>query len=53
MVQVQPYTVFEDLPGGVELRHYPAHKLVSVDVESSFSQAGEVGFQPLVSTYLE
>ena len=48
MVQVQPYTVFEDLPGGVELRHYPAHKLVSVDVESSFSHAGEVGFQPLV-----
>ena len=49
MVQVQPYTVLDDLPGGAELRHYPAHSLVSIDVQSSFSQAGNLGFQPLVS----
>ena len=49
VVASQPYTILEELPGGVELRHYPAHTLISVEVEGPFQSAGNAGFRPLVS----
>lgn len=49
MVNAQPYTILEELPGGVEIRHYPAHTLISVDVQAPFQNAGNAGFRPLVS----
>ena len=49
MVNAQPYTILEELPGGVEIRHYPAHTLISVDVQGPFQNAGNAGFRPLVS----
>ena len=49
MVQTQPYTILEELSGGVEVRHYPAHTLISVEVEAPFQNAGNLGFRPLVS----
>lgn len=48
MVERQPYEVLHGLGGGVEVRHYPAHRVVSVDVRAGFEQAGNLGFQPLV-----
>ena len=48
MAKQQPYTVVETLPAGVEIRHYPAHTLISVDVSSDFGSAGSRGFGPLV-----
>jgi len=49
VVASQPYTILEELRGGVELRHYPAHTLISVEVEAPFRNAGTAGFRPLVS----
>jgi len=49
MVKSQPYTILDELPGGVEIRHYPAHTLISVDVDGPFQNAGNAGFRPLVS----
>jgi hypothetical protein len=49
VVASQPYTILEELRGGVEVRHYPAHTLISVDVEAPFQNAGTAGFRPLVS----
>lgn len=49
MVKAQPYTILEELSGGVEVRHYPAHTLISVDVAAPFHNAGNAGFRPLVS----
>jgi len=48
MAKQQPYTVVETLPAGVEIRRYPAHTLISVDVSSDFGSAGSRGFGPLV-----
>jgi len=48
MVQSQRYTIVDELPGGVEVRQYPAHTLISVDVSSDFGTAGNRGFGPLV-----
>ena len=48
MVASQPYTILEELSGGVEVRHYPAHTLISVDVAAPFQNAGNAGFRPLV-----
>ena len=49
VVASQPYTILEELSGGVELRHYPAHTLISVEVAGPFENAGTAGFRPLVS----
>ena len=49
MVASQPYTILEELSGSVEVRHYPAHILISVDVAGPFQNAGNAGFRPLVS----
>jgi len=49
MVKAQPYTILEELSGGVEVRHYPAHTLISVDVQGPFQYAGNAGFRPLVN----
>jgi hypothetical protein len=49
VVASQPYTILEELSGGVEVRHYPAHTLISVDVAAPFQNAGNAGFRPLVS----
>lgn len=48
MVERQPYEVLRGLGGGVEVRRYPAHRVVSVDVSSGIEQAGNIGFRPLV-----
>ena len=48
MVQIQPYTVLRALGPGAELRHYPAHTLISCDVVGDFDSAGSRGFGPLV-----
>jgi hypothetical protein len=44
MVASQPYTILEELSGSVELRHYPAHTLISVDVAAPFQNAGTRAF---------
>ncbi len=49
MAQSQPYEVKESLPGGAEIRHYPSHTLISVDVQAGFDNAGNIGFRPLVN----
>jgi hypothetical protein len=49
MVEQQRYDVVESLPGGVEIRSYPEHQVISVDVRAGMSEAGNVGFGPLVS----
>ena len=48
MVEHQPYEVLTTLDDHVELRHYPAHRVVSVDVQGGFDQAGSLAFGPLV-----
>lgn len=48
MVEKQPYRLIRSLGGGAELRHYPAHRVVSIDVRGGFDQAGNLGFGPLV-----
>jgi hypothetical protein len=49
MTKAQPFTLLSRFPEGVELRHYPAHTLVSVEVTSDFESAGNISFRPLVS----
>ncbi|MFM1953725.1 MAG: hypothetical protein RL187_934 [Actinomycetota bacterium] len=49
MAKSQPYEVKETIPGGVEIRHYPSHTLISVNVRAGFDNAGNIGFRPLVS----
>ncbi|MCC9145450.1 MULTISPECIES: heme-binding protein [unclassified Arthrobacter] len=46
MVQQQQYTVLGRFPG-FELRHYPAHLLAQVTVNSGFQGAGNAGFRYL------
>ncbi len=48
MVERQPYELIRDLGDNVELRHYPSHRVVSVDVQGGFDHAGNLGFGPLV-----
>ena len=48
MVAIQPYTVTQTLAGGVEIRDYPAHTLISVEVVGDFDSVGTLGFGPLV-----
>jgi len=47
MTEVQPYTV-ERSYDGFEVRRYPDHQLVEVDVDGSFFEAGNRGFRPLI-----
>jgi hypothetical protein len=49
MVEQQRYDVIESLPGGVEIRSYPEHQVISVDVRAGLSDAGNIGFRPLVN----
>ena len=49
MVAIQPYTTVRVLGGGTEIRDYPAHTLISVDVRGDFDSVGTRGFGPLVS----
>jgi len=49
MAKAQPYDVLTTLSEGVELRHYPRHTLISVEVEGDFESAGNRAFRPLVS----
>jgi len=49
VVAIQPYTVTATLTGGTEIRDYPAHTLISVDVRGDFDSVGTLGFGPLVS----
>ena len=49
MVEQQKYSVVTEIPGGIEIRHYPEHSRVSVDVVAGLSDAGSLGFGPLVS----
>lgn len=46
MTEQQPYTVLARFPG-FELRHYPAHVLAQVTVNSGFEGAGTTGFRYL------
>jgi len=48
MVEKQPYRVERSLGESMELRHYPAHRVVSVDVRGGIEEAGNLGFRPLV-----
>jgi hypothetical protein len=49
VVEQQRYEVVEALPGGVQIRSYTEHQVVSVDVRGSLSDAPNLGFSPLVS----
>ena len=49
MVEQQKYGVVESLPGGIEIRSYPEHQVISVDVRAGLSDAGNIGFRPLVN----
>lgn len=48
MVEKQPYRVLEKLGEHAELRSYPAHRVVSVEVSADLEDAGTLGFGPLV-----
>ena len=48
MTQIQSYTVVRAIGPGAELRHYPAHTLISCEVGGDFDSAGSRGFGPLV-----
>jgi hypothetical protein len=48
MTEQQPYELIQRFDG-FELRHYPEHVLVEVIARGAFVQAGNIGFQPLVS----
>lgn len=48
MTEEQPYTVLTT-HDGFEVRHYPDHVLVQVDVTGDFMRAGSIAFGPLVS----
>ncbi len=47
MTEVQPYVV-ERSYDGFEVRRYPEHQVVEVDVDDSFFEAGSRGFRPLI-----
>ena len=47
MTEIQPYTV-ESTHDGFEVRRYPQHVLVEVDVSGDFGEAGNRGFRPLI-----
>jgi len=49
MAKAQPFEVLSTLAGGIELRHYPAHTVISVEVNADFESAGSMAFGPLVS----
>ena len=49
MTKAQPFEVLSTLAGGIELRHYPAHTVISVEVSADFESAGSIAFGPLVS----
>lgn len=49
MVEQQRYDVMEKLLGGLEIRSYPEHQVISVSVNAGLSEAGNLGFRPLVS----
>lgn len=51
MVEHLPYEVIGTVAGEIEIRRYPQHALVSVDVEAGLSDAASIGFRPLV-TYI-
>ena len=48
MTEKQQFTLVRDY-GDFELRNYPAHVLMQVEVEGDFMRAGNVGFGPLIS----
>jgi len=48
MTEVQPYVV-ERRYDGFEVRRYPEHQVVEVEVKGDFFQAGTRGFRPLIS----
>jgi hypothetical protein len=47
MTEIQPYDV-ESVFDGFEVRAYPQHVLVEVDVSGEFGVAGSRGFRPLI-----
>lgn len=49
MAKAQPYELLTTLSEGVEIRHYPRHTLISVEVNGDFESAGNRAFRPLVS----
>jgi len=48
MTEKQQFTLVRDY-GDFELRNYPAHVLMQVEVEGDFMRAGNLGFGPLIS----
>ncbi len=48
MTEVQPYTVTRKYEG-FEVRSYPDHQVVEVEVDGNFFQAGNRGFRPLIA----
>ena len=48
MAAIQAYTVVKKLDRTSELRDYPAHTLISCEVDDNLEQAGSRGFGPLV-----
>ena len=48
MTEKQQFTLVRDY-GDFELRSYPAHVLMQVEVEGDFMRAGNIGFGPLIS----
>lgn len=48
MTEIQPY-VLESEHDGFEVRSYPEHLLVEVEVGGDFFEAGSRGFRPLIS----
>ncbi len=48
MTEKQQFTLVRDY-GDFQLRNYPAHVLMQVEVEGDFMRAGNVAFGPLIS----
>ena len=48
MTEKQQFKLVRDY-GDFELREYPAHVLMQVEVEGDFMRAGNIGFGPLIS----
>ena len=49
MVEIQPYEVIQSLADAVELRRYPEHDVVCVNVRGDLETAGYSGFGYLAS----
>lgn len=47
MTEIQPYDI-ESEHDGFEVRRYPEHLLVEVEVDGEFFEAGNRGFRPLI-----